>query len=805
LFPKITDFGIENGQFYRKRAGQTSGSKPKPSGSGVQERAVRSSHAGVDVLANDQGTGRRIVRPISRTYGQGEQGPQLLQPSPAAKYVIQIPPQQRPAQGLSEAVRSNVHVSQPCQPEPIDGRATNNRTSRAGTLRPPIPPKVPLAASLCILCDFQQAIVESGAGAGAFCGECWTAAHRAAGSTPPANNVETDAPKVGNCASNGDNKDSNSPLDQITAENTKCNRHVHFQVPQPSRATRDGKVDENVKDPSNRVGSNEHLPPGKPSQASVKQAQPSQDPKANVQAQTMSIQEGRRKALSSQDRATTEKAKNGLASVDLRLNIARKEPSLDLGVNNSKNDSSVNDWNSAVVKGEEPRNTLRTESREQKNKATHDRRSAAKNRYLYDNSKDATKGNLSVEGATSAIDVAKGAFERNSASSELTSSESRPENSTMKDPFVIEPISTSKNSDPTSHAAERTGNNTALDALVDSTSLRVRTCEAGFSALCEFCSNLPATLTTDVGLFCDRCWDTAMQPEADRGVLTKPADVGDFPSARGPATQERVREDRRVRLVIDEARLEQSHHTSVDAAVEQRMCRCRGRPATVEVTDVGTLCQNCLGHVAKVGKAAGNLDESLFPAEGSATQEHVQSGQRLGSAELSESRAHETPTEIAAQHQPCKCASRQATFLVDDVGSLCRKCLGLVLETDEISGNLSTSVSDPSKESIGTKKPWSPSCVESEVTNRPRDSRTVFTVESTKKTEPVAQVRAHGQQELLDNESPRRESNGLPVLYVCKSCGKHPATDLQEIRWVCLGCLGRETGDSTGHSSKSTA
>jgi len=143
LFPKITEFGIANGQFYRKRAGQRSGSKAKPGGTRAQERAVRSSHAGVDVPANDQGTGRRNVTPVSRTYGQGEQVSQLLHTSPAAEYVTQKPAQQRPAQRLSEAVGSNVYINQPCQPEPIDGRATNNRTSHAGTLRPPIPPKVP--------------------------------------------------------------------------------------------------------------------------------------------------------------------------------------------------------------------------------------------------------------------------------------------------------------------------------------------------------------------------------------------------------------------------------------------------------------------------------------------------------------------------------------------------------------------------------------------------------------------------------------------------------------------------------------
>jgi len=247
LFPKITDFGIENDHFYRKRAGQRSGSKPKPGGTGAQERVVRSSHARVDVPANDEGTGRRIVRPVSRTYGKGEQVPGSLSTSPVAEYVTQSPLQQRSARELSEAVGSNVLSNQSYQSGPIDGTTTNNRSSRAGTLPPPVPPKVPLSASVCILCDSQQAVVK--AAAGAFCDECWTAAHQAAGNAPSATHIDNAAPDVANCASMSDNGDSDSPLDQITAENTRRNRHVHFEVPQSSSITRDLNVDENIKNP----------------------------------------------------------------------------------------------------------------------------------------------------------------------------------------------------------------------------------------------------------------------------------------------------------------------------------------------------------------------------------------------------------------------------------------------------------------------------------------------------------------------------------------------------------------------------
>lgn len=753
---------------------------------------MRSSQAGLDVPTNDQSTGRRTVRPVSRTDGQGEQIPQLLHTSPATENVIQTHPQQRPAQGPSEAVGSNFHINQRCQPESIDGRTTENRNSRTDTLGPPIPPKVPLAASICILCDSQQAIVEAGAGVGAFCDECWTAAHRAARSVPP-------APKVGNGTSSGDNEDSNATLDQNTTANTRRNKHVHFQAPQPSRATRDEKVKENVKNPPDRVGPNEHLRSGKPTQASEKQAQTLQGPKANVQTQTTSTTEGHRKAQSRQSRVTTDKAKKDLSSTKHQLQVARNEPSLDLRVNNSKIDSSVNDRIIAIMDEEELR-----ESGGQKGNPTKDRRSAAKKGYLEDKSKDATKGNLSAKGAKSVVDEAKGVFARDNALSKSTSSVGRSEKLFMKDPLVID---TAKTSGPTPHAANGLGNNNALDALHDSNFLRVRRCEAGSFALCEFCSNLPATLTTSVGFFCDHCWDTAMQAEADRGVLTKPADLGDVPSVRDPAAQERVRTNRRARPAIDETRSEQSHNTLVEAAVEQGTCRCEGQPATVEVSDVGTLCQNCLGHVTKAGKAAEDRNKFLFSAEGSATQKRNQSGPRLSSAtdvQVPESQPHVTLTEVAAQHQPCKCAGRQATFLVDDVGILCWNCLGLVLETDKIPGNLSTSVSDLSKASKGTKKPSPASHVESETINKPRGSEVQSSCESTKENEPVAQIRGH-RQELLDNESPRRKSNGLPVLYLCKSCGKHPATELQEIRWVCLGCLGEETGDPTGHSSKPTA
>lgn len=117
------------------------------------------------------------------------------------------------------------------------------------------------------------------------------------------------------------------------------------------------------------------------------------------------------------------------------------------------------------------------------------------------------------------------------------------------------------------------------------------------------------------------------------------------------------------------------------------------------------------------------------------------------------------------------------------MGFLCWNCLVRVLETDKIPGKLSTSVSDLSKASEGTKKSSPASQVESEAINRPRGSETLSSGEPAKKTEPAAQIRAQEQQHVLGNESPRRESNGLPVLYLYKSCGKHPATELQEIRW----------------------
>lgn len=482
--------------------------------------------------------------------------------------------------------------------------------------------------------------------------------------------------------------------------NTRRKRHVHFQVPQSSRATRDGKVDENVKDPSNRVGPNDHLTSGKPSQASVKQVRPLQDSKANIQAQTTSIQEGRRKALSSQSRVTTDKAQNGLTSIDHRLYIAREEYPLDQGITDSKSDSSVNDRSSASRKQfsvREPRNTSKKKSAELKKTATKektkviDQKSAVKEISDTDKLMDAAKGDFCVKDVKPSVIEPKKMFEGDSSVSKSRSAVSRPEHTTKKDCPGSVSRSTAKVSVPESHTTSKTPGIDTSRTLKDPTSVHVRKCEAGLLLVCDYCSNLPATLTTDVGLFCDRCWDTEMQAEADRGVLTKPADLGDYPSVKDPAAQERVRKDRGVKFVIDEARPEQPQHTSAEAAIEQRTCRCRGRPATVEVSDVGTLCQNCLGHVAKVEKAAGNLDGSLFTAKGSATQEHVQSGQRLGSVidvQLPESRPHETPAKVAAQHQPCKCAGRQATLLVDDVGSLCRKCFGLVLKTDEIPGNL---------------------------------------------------------------------------------------------------------------------
>lgn len=201
--------------------------------------------------------------------------------------------------------------------------------------------------------------------------------------------------------------------------------------------------------------------------------------------------------------------------------------------------------------------------------------------------------------------------------------------------------------------------------FIDSDFLRVRTCKAGSFALCEFCSDLPTTLITSVGFSCDHCWDSALQAEADRGVLTRTADSGDVPSVRNPAAQERVRTDRRARLAMDEARSEQSHNTSLEAAVEQGTCRCGGRPATVEVNDVGILWQNCLGHVTKAEEGAEDRNEFLFSAEGSATQKRIQRGHRLGSAidvQAPGSRPHVTLTEVAAQHQPCKCEAGRLLF-----------------------------------------------------------------------------------------------------------------------------------------------
>jgi len=729
LFPKITDFGIENDHFYRKRAGQRSGSKPKPGGTGAQQRVVRSSHARVDVPANDEGTGRRIVRPVSRTYGKGEQVHRSLSTSPVAEYVTQIPLQQRSARELSEPVGSNVQSNQSYQSGPIDGTTTNNRSSRADTLPPPVPPKVPLSASFCILCDSQQAGVK--AAAGAFCDECWTAAHQAAGSAPSATHIDNAAPDVANCVSMSDNGDSDSPLDQITAENTRRNRHVHFEVPQSSSITRDLNVDENIKNPPNRANPNDHDQSRKLPQASEEQRQTLQGPEANIQALTTTTQEGRRKALSSQSRATAHQAQNGLASISHRLDVAKEESSLDHGRSDSKDHLSANDRHSASTKQfsvKEPRRTSKKKSAELKKPKSDNQQSAAKQISDTDKLVDAAKGDFCVKDVRSSVIEPKKMVEVSSFVSESRSAVSRPENTTKKDSPVSESRSLVKGSVPESYTATKSADIDTSRTLKDPTSVQVRKCEAGLFLVCDYCSNLPATFTTDVGLFCDRCWDTAMQAEADRGVLTKPADLGDYPSVIEPAAQERVRKDRGVRFVIDEARPEQPQYLSAETAIEQRTCRCRGRPATVEVSDVGILCQNCLGHVAKAKEAAENLNNSLSPAGGSAAQQRTQSGCRLGSVvdvQIPESRPHGTPTEIAAQHQPCKCAGRQATFRVDDVGFLCRKCLGLVLKTDKIPGSLSTSVLDLSEASIGTKKPPPASRVESEAISRPCSSETL--------------------------------------------------------------------------------
>lgn len=698
---------------------------------------------GVDVPANDRATGRRTVRPVSKPHGQGEQIPQVLHASPATGCVTQDDPQRYQAQGLSEAVGSHVHVDKPYQPEPINIRNTNDRTFGSVTPPPPVPPKVPLARLLCLLCDSQQATVEAAARAGAFCDECWTAAHRAAESATPSISAEVDAPKVGRGASIADSRELESPLNQTTTENTRRNRHVHFEA---ARSSRDGNVGGNAKDPSKPVGPIDHLLAGRPSQASVKQAQPLQDPTVTVSAQKTSNQEGRRTTLSYQSRVTLDKnkAKNVPALIDDQLHIAKNEPFLDAGAKISN--SSVNDRILAVMKEEELRNTMRLEWGDQKGKPTSNRGSAVKNDCLNDKSKDASKGNLSVQGAKSAVEKAKGASKRDNAVMKPRSSVNRLENLSMENPSVI---GTAKRFEPTPHAARQTRNDTTIDAPHDSKFLRVRKCEAGCLALCDFCSNLPAKLTTDVGLFCDHCWDNAMQAEADHGVLIRPSDLGDVASTRIPVVQECVRTDRRSQMVQDEERPEITpHHTSVEAAVEQRTCRFRGRPATVEVSDVGTLCQDCLGHFVKADKKAGNLDESLLHAEKSALQKHVQSGQRLGFAfdvQRQESLPHETPTEVAVQHPPCKCAGKQATFPVNDVGSLCWNCLGLVLEKDEPSGNLPISVSDSSKARIGVDKPSPASRIESEAIHRSRGSKALFSGDVTKKVESAAQTRAHGQ------------------------------------------------------------
>jgi len=552
------------------------------------------------------------VRPDSKAYGQGEQDPPALHAFPAAENITQIPPQQRSAQGVSEPVKSNVQDHPSYQPGPIDSTTTNSRSSRAGTLPPSVQLKLPLSASSCIICDSQQATVQ--VEAGAFCDECWAAAHQAAGNAPSAINVDVAAPKVVNGASNGDNGGSDSPLDHITTGNMRRNRHVHFEVPQSSSATRDDKVDENGKNSTNRADLNDDHQPGKPTQASEKQAQPLQGPEANVLAPTTSMQEGRRNALSSQSRATADKVQDCHASISHRLDVATKESSFDHGRCNSKDHLSANNRSSAFKKEfpmNKPRYTSRKKSAELKRATTEektkvdDRKSVAKEISSTDKPMNATKGAFCVEDMTSSVFKPKNTVEGNSSVSISRSAMSRPEDTTKKDFPASELRSAGKGSVPESQTTTKTAKIGTSRVLRDPTSAHIRKCEASLLLVCDYCSDLPATLTSDVGVFCDHCWDTAIQAEADRGVLTKPADLVDLASVKDTAAQKRVKKARRVSFVVDEARPEQSpHHISVEAAVEQRTCRCRGRPAIVEVSDVGTLCQNCLGHVAKVEKAA---------------------------------------------------------------------------------------------------------------------------------------------------------------------------------------------------------
>ncbi len=473
----------------------------------------------------------------------------MLQTSSATEGVIQTPQQQYPVQGPSEVARSHVHINQPYQPGPIDGTTGNNSCSRAGTLPPLVSPKVPLSASLC---DSKQAVVE--AAVGAFCDECWTAAHQAAGSAPSTINVESVAPKVGHGAPNADNEGSNSPLDQITAENTIHNRLVHFEVPQSSRITRDGRTDDNIRKFSNRADPFVHVQSGKLPQAAEKHGQTLQGSRANVQALSTTMQEGRRKALSSRFRATADKPRNGLAFVSDGLDVDAKESSINHGRSDIKDHLSVNDRGETSKKqssAKKPRSTSERKSAELKMTIAKDeikvdeQKGAAKEIFGTDKLMDAAKGGFRAKDVKPSVIEPKNIIEGDPSVSKSRSAVSMSKHTTKKDPAVSESLNTAKVSVPESHPTTKAAETDTSRTLEDPISVHVRKCEAGL-LVCDYCSNLPAALTTDVGLFCDGCWDAAMQAEADRGVLTKPTDLSRISSVTDPATQKCVRSDRRV-------------------------------------------------------------------------------------------------------------------------------------------------------------------------------------------------------------------------------------------------------------------
>ena len=140
--------------------------------------------------------------------------------------------------------------------------------------------------------------------------------------------------------------------------------------------------------------------------------------------------------------------------------------------------------------------------------------------------------------------------------------------------------------------------------LNNRTSLSARSYDTGLLPLCIFCSNNPATVTKDAGLFCAGCWDTAMQAETDRHVLHRPGDLGEFPSsAQEFAVQEEIRRARRVSF-LDPGPRQRTVPEPNDVPAEYQLCKCESRPATVVVDEVGALCQQCWGQVTDPDRVA---------------------------------------------------------------------------------------------------------------------------------------------------------------------------------------------------------